>query len=54
MKEQQKTRHDLGREGFLKEVWKWKEQYGNQICNQIRRCGISLDWSRFAFTMDEV
>jgi valyl-tRNA synthetase len=39
-------RHDLGREKFLEEVWKWKEQYGSRICQQLRRMGSSLDWSR--------
>eukprot|EP01006_Ploeotia_vitrea_P054475 TRINITY_DN67889_c8_g2_i1.p1 TRINITY_DN67889_c8_g2~~TRINITY_DN67889_c8_g2_i1.p1 ORF type:complete len:1124 (+),score=661.45 TRINITY_DN67889_c8_g2_i1:467-3838(+) len=53
MKEQQKTRHDLGREAFLKEVWKWKEQNGNIIFSQLRRLGASVDWSRAVFTMDE-
>jgi len=48
-----KTRHDIGREEFLKETFKWKEQYGGTICSQLRRVGASLDWSREAFTMDE-
>jgi valyl-tRNA synthetase len=48
-----KTRHDLGREQFVERVWKWKEQYGGQILNQLRREGASVDWSRFKFTMDE-
>jgi len=47
------TRHDLGRENFVAEVWKWKDQYGNQIKNQLKRLGSSLDWSREAFTMDD-
>ena len=51
-KERNITRHDLGREAFVKEVWVWKEQYGNTICSQLRRMGSSLDWSRVAFTMD--
>jgi len=53
MREQQKTRHDLGREAFLEEVWKWKQQSGNRIYTQFRRLGASVDWSRDAFTMDE-
>jgi valyl-tRNA synthetase len=53
MRERKLTRHDLGREEFLKEVWKWKEENGNKICNQLRRLGTSVDWSREAFTMDE-
>ena len=45
------TRQELGREAFLKEVFSWKEQYGNTICSQLRRLGSSLDWSRERFTM---
>ena len=45
------TRHDLGREAFVAEVWKWKEAYGSQICSQLRRVGSSLDWSREQFTL---
>ncbi|KAH3766017.1 Valine--tRNA ligase [Pelomyxa schiedti] len=51
-RERRQTRHDLGREVFVNEVWKWKEQYGNNIKNQLRRIGSSLDWSREVFTMD--
>jgi len=46
-------RHKLGREKFLERVWKWKEQYGTSITNQIRALGASCDWSREAFTMDK-
>jgi hypothetical protein len=46
MKERQITRHDLGREQFVEEVWKWKNDYGNTIFSQLRRMGSSLDWSR--------
>ena len=46
------TRHDLGREEFMKRVWQWKEMYGNKITNQIRCLGASVDWSRESFTMD--
>lgn len=53
-KEKQLTRHDLGREKFIEEVFKWKNQYGDQIYNQLRRLGSSYDWSRAKFTMDEV
>ncbi|MEO0025414.1 MAG: valine--tRNA ligase [candidate division WOR-3 bacterium] len=49
-----KTRFDLGREGFLRRAWEWKEKYGNQIVGQLRRLGCLLDWSRFRFTLDEV
>ena len=53
LKKEGKTRHDLGREKFIERVWQWKEQYGGQILNQLRREGASVDWSRFKFTMDE-
>jgi valyl-tRNA synthetase len=53
-KERDLSRHDLGREKFIEEVWRWKGDYGAQICNQLRRLGSSLDWSREVFTMDEV
>ena len=46
------TRHDLGREAFLKEVWAWKESYGSRITGQLRSLGVSADWSRERFTMD--
>ena len=46
-------RHDLGREGFLKKVWEWKEKSGDQITHQQRRLGNSSDWSRSRFTMDD-
>ena len=48
-----KTRHDLGREAFLKRVWEWKEESGGTILKQLQRLGASADWSREAFTMDE-
>lgn len=51
MREQGITRHDLGRTAFVEEVWKWKEQFGSQICSQLRRVGSSLDWSREQFTL---
>jgi valyl-tRNA synthetase len=47
------SRHDLGREEFLKKVWEWKEQSGGTITRQIRRLGSSVDWSRERFTMDD-
>ncbi|KAK8936168.1 Valine--tRNA ligase [Platanthera zijinensis] len=53
MRERKLTRHDLGREKFVSEVWKWKSDYGRTILNQERRLGASLDWSREYFTMDE-
>ncbi len=48
-----KTRYDLGREKFLERVWKWKEEYGNRIVQQQKKMGVSCDWSRARFTMDE-
>ncbi len=50
---EKKTRWDLGREHFLKEVWKWKEEHGSTITRQLRRLGASCDWTRERFTMDE-
>jgi len=50
---QNKTRHDLGRDEFIKKVWEWKEESGGTITRQLRRMGASLDWSRERFTMDE-
>jgi valyl-tRNA synthetase len=52
-KEEGKTRHDLGRDDFIRRVWEWKEQYGGEIQRQMRREGASVDWSREQFTMDE-
>ncbi len=46
-------RQDMGREAFLDRVWKWKEESGGTIINQLRRLGASCDWSRERFTMDE-
>jgi len=48
-----KSRHDLGREGFISKVWEWKEESGGTITGQLRRLGASCDWSRERFTMDE-
>ena len=47
------TRHDLGREDFVKKIWQWKEESGGNITQQMRRLGTSPDWTREAFTMDE-
>ena len=47
------TRHDLGRERFLQEVWDWKDEYHGQISGQQRRMGISCDWTRERFTLDD-
>lgn len=48
-----KSRFDLGREEFLKLAWEWKKTSGGTILNQMRRMGVSCDWSRERFTMDE-
>ncbi len=53
LKKEGKTKAQLGREGFLKEAWAWKEKYGGEITQQIRKLGCSCDWSRERFTMDE-
>ena len=48
-----KTRHDIGRDDFIKQVWAWKEHSGGTITRQLRRLGSSLDWDNERFTMDE-
>lgn len=48
-----KSRFDLGRDNFVKEVWKWKDEYENRILDQLKILGCSCDWSRTRFTMDE-
>ena len=47
------SRHDLGREAFVKKVWEWKAESGGAILDQMKRLGASVDWSRERFTMDE-
>ena len=47
------SRHDIGREEFLKLVWDWKAKYGNRIISQLKKLGASCDWEHEAFTMDE-
>ena len=47
------SRFDIGREKFLERAWEWKEQSGGSIVNQLKRLGLSADWSRERFTMDE-
>ena len=51
-KEEKKSRHDLGREEFLKRVWVWKDKHGDIIINQLKKLGCSCDWTRERFTMD--
>ena len=46
-------RQDLGREKFVSEVWKWREEYGSTIIRQLKKLGCSCDWERTRFTMDE-
>ncbi len=47
------SRHDLGRKDFLGHVWQWRDEYGGLIVRQLKRLGISCDWRRNLFTMDE-
>ncbi len=47
------TKDDLGRDGFLKRAWAWKEQYGGRIVSQLKKLGSSCDWERERFTLDE-
>lgn len=47
------TKEDIGREGFLKRGWDWYRQYTHVICDQLKKMGVSCDWSRLAFTMDD-
>lgn len=51
-REQKQSRHDLGREKFVEEVWKWKEEKGDRIYSQLKRLGGSYDWDRTCFTME--
>src|SRR5258705_7885176 len=52
LRDEGRSRADLGREGFLREVWSWKEQHGGLILRQLRRLGITPDWKRERFTLD--
>ena len=47
------SKYDIGREKFIERVWQWKEHYGNTITEQLKKIGSSLDWERYAFTMDK-
>ena len=53
LKAEGKTRDDLGREKFLQRAWEWKQESGGTIVNQLRRLGVSCDWTRERFTLDE-
>ncbi|MFC4455613.1 valine--tRNA ligase [Deinococcus sonorensis] len=54
LKGEGQSRFDLGREAFLERIWSWKTQSGGQILEQLRRLGVSADWTRERFTMDEL
>jgi valyl-tRNA synthetase len=51
--EEKKTRHDLGREGLVERIWKWKDQYETRILSQLKQMGCSCDWARTQFTFNE-
>lgn len=53
LKKEGVNRLDLGREKFIEEVWKWKEEYGERIVSQMKRLGDSCDWDRHTFTLDK-
>lgn len=53
-KDQNLSRHDLGREKFIEKVWEWKNKKGDRIYHQIRKLGSSVDWERAAFTMNDM
>ncbi len=53
LKQQGIEKEDLGRDGFLEKAWEWKAEYGGRIVNQLKRLGVSADWDRERFTMDE-
>ena len=53
LKKEEIFRFDLGKEKFIEKIWEWKEKYGNIILDQLKKLGVSCDWSRTRFTMDE-
>jgi len=53
IKKEGKSKEELGREGFLEEAWEWTHKYGSTIKNQLKKLGVSCDWSRDRFTLDE-
>jgi len=53
MREQKLTRHDIGREAFIQQIWDWKGLHGDKITMQFRRLGASMDWDQSFFTLDE-
>jgi valyl-tRNA synthetase len=54
MRERKITRHDLGRDQFIGEIFKWKDEYIHKIYDQLKSLGSSFDWDRARFTMDQV
>ncbi len=54
IKSEGKSKEELGREGFIKEAWEWTDIYGGRIKNQLKKLGVSCDWSRERFTLDEM
>ncbi len=54
LEEEKKSRHDLGREGLVKRIWQWKDQYEARILQQLKQMGASCDWQRTRFTLDAV
>ncbi|QDT11494.1 valine--tRNA ligase [Planctomycetes bacterium K23_9] len=53
VEQENKTRHDLGREALVQRIWAWKDQYEKRILNQLKRMGASCDWQRTRFTLDD-
>ena len=53
IKSEGKSKEEMGREAFLEEAWEWTHLYGGRIKNQLKKLGVSCDWSREAFTLDE-
>lgn len=53
LEEEGQSRHDLGREGLVKRIWNWKEQYEARILGQLKQLGCSCDWKRTRFTLDD-
>eukprot|EP01035_Chromulina_nebulosa_P053635 gene53635-73356_t len=53
MERQEPSRRDMGRDAFVERIWRWKDESGGMIFNQLKRLGASCDWSRERFTMDE-
>ncbi len=52
--QEKKSRHDLGREELVRRIWQWKEKFGNRIIQQLQRMGVSCDWNRTRFTLDDI